>query len=68
MVFRIKLVDYFGGGDNPALIDVIDFCTIASTGNATDFGNLTVARKGISGGGKSPSGLFAGGYNPSHSE
>ena len=37
----------FGGGQrgNPAAdVDTIDYVTIASTGNATDFGNLTLAR------------------------
>ena len=32
------------GGTAPGNSDVIDYVTIASTGNATDFGNLTVAR------------------------
>ncbi len=34
----------FGGGYAPANSNVIDYVTIASTGNATDFGDLTVAR------------------------
>ena len=33
-----------GGGTGGNGFDVIDYITIASTGNATDFGNLTVAR------------------------
>ena len=41
----------FMGGENDVpssntYNDVIDFCTIASIGNATDFGNLTAARDG----------------------
>ena len=31
---------------NPATKNEIDFITIASTGNATDFGDLTQARTG----------------------
>ena len=34
----------FGGGATPSdEVDTIDFINIASTGNATDFGNLTLA-------------------------
>ena len=32
------------GGNNPSVSDVIDYVTIASTGDASDFGNLTQAR------------------------
>ena len=34
----------FGGGHTPTVINVIDFVTIATASNATDFGDLTVAR------------------------
>ena len=34
------------GAGTGALQDVIDYVTIAATGNALDFGNLTVARDG----------------------
>ena len=58
----------FMGGENDSpssntYNDVIDFCTIASTGNASDFGNLTQARDG---GGvcSSPTrGVCAGGFS-----
>ena len=33
-----------GGGAYPAVVDTISYVTIASTGNATDFGNLSAAR------------------------
>ena len=57
---------FIGGDENPAASNVIDFVTIASTGNAADFGNLTVAKKlvanaagshtkVVSGGGQTPS-------------
>ena len=59
----------FAGGSNgaspsSAAYNTIDFCTIASTGNAADFGDLTVAR--INGGmtGSQIRGTFAGGQNP----
>lgn len=35
---------FAGGYDSGGTSNVIDYITIASTGNATDFGNLTVAR------------------------
>ena len=34
----------FMGGENPTRLNTIDYVTIATAGNATDFGNLTVAR------------------------
>ena len=37
----------FGGGETPSLTAVIDFITIATTGNATDFGDMTVAARGL---------------------
>ena len=39
----------FGGGRNGGMRDVIDYVAIPTTGNATDFGDLTVARRGASG-------------------
>ena len=35
----------FGGGQTPTKINTIQFVTIATTGNTTDFGDLTVARR-----------------------
>ena len=35
----------FGGGNDGSNSNVIDYITIATTGNATDFGDLTVARR-----------------------
>jgi len=40
-------VGLFGGGTGGT--DVIDYVTIATTGNATDFGDLTVARYRLAG-------------------
>ena len=45
--------------------DAIDFLTIATTGNTTDFGNLTDGRRRGSGLSNSIRGVFTGGYDPS---
>ena len=39
----------FGGGDSPADDNVIDYITIATTGNATDFGDLLTTSTGQKG-------------------
>ena len=41
--------------------DIIDYVTIATTGNATDFGNLTAGRVGVVGVSNGTRGIFAGG-------
>ena len=46
--------------------DAIDFLTIATTGNTTDFGNLTDGRRRGSGLSNSIRGVFTGGYDPSN--
>jgi hypothetical protein len=51
-----------GGGDN-----VIEYVTISSTGNALDFGDLTVARNEIGACASSTRGLFGSGYDGSRS-
>jgi len=53
----------FAGGRRPAEnpLDDIDYITIATTGNATNFGNLTVARNYAGGLSNSTRGVFAGG-------
>ena len=58
----------FAGGwkpTSPNQINVIDYITIATEGNAQDFGDTTSVRH--SGGGTSNTirGIFSGGYNPS---
>jgi hypothetical protein len=57
----------FGGGDaegpDPSQRNTIDFVTIATTGNATDFGDLTVYRARLYSCSSSTRGLFAGGIN-----
>ena len=57
------------GGTTPSTDqdDTIDFITIASTGDAKDFGNLTQAVSGILASGSSTRGLLAGGsYLPAY--
>lgn len=50
-------------GSNPVLnsSNVIDYVTIATTGNATDFGDLTVERCDLAGASSPTRGVFAGG-------
>ena len=56
-----------GGSGNPGShTNVIDFITIATTGNATDFGDLTVSRRGGGVGCTLIKGICAGGRNPSN--
>jgi hypothetical protein len=50
------------GGNN--YTNIIEYVTIASTGNATNFGNLTVTRAGPAGASSSTRGLFAAGVQP----
>ena len=56
----------FGGGESPSIVDTIDFITISTAGNATDFGNLSQSRRNFGGGADRTRGLFMGGYTPSH--
>ena len=49
---------------SPGYLNTIDYITIAATGNAVNFGDLTVARNGLSGTSSSTRGVFAGGSKP----
>jgi len=51
----------FGGGSAGANSNVIDYVTISTTGNAVDFGDLTVARHALASCSNSTRGLFGGG-------
>ena len=54
-----------GGGEAPtANINVLDFITIASTGNASDYGDLNNAAGYLSGDSDGNRGFFAGGQTP----
>ena len=48
------------GGFTPGETDVIDFVTMASQGDAIDFGNLTSSKYGGGGAASSTRGLFCG--------
>ena len=69
-VFRGSTCDstrgLFAGGFVGAnvLSNTMEFVTIATTGNGTDFGDLTVARRGGMGTSNSRRSIFAGGYTP----
>jgi len=54
----------FGGGTSSGgFVNVIDYINISSTGNAIDFGDLTVIRDQRNGFSSSTRGIFFGGYN-----
>ena len=56
----------FGGGRNPAVhTNRIDYISIASSGNAVDFGDQSRAYMASGGMSSSTRGIFAGGYAPS---
>ena len=56
---------YAGGYKHPTgHHDQIGFITISSTGNSTDFGNLTQSRRGILGVSNATRGVFCGGLSP----
>lgn len=55
----------FGGGyTTPAEINTLDYISIGSLGNATDFGDLTVARQSLAACSSSTRGVFGGGGTP----
>ena len=60
----------YGGGSiynpNATVQDTIDYITIATQGNSSDFGNLTQARKAVSGCGNAVRGIWSGGYTPTY--
>ena len=60
----------FAGGYSPGYVNVIDKIEIATTGNASDFGDLTTASQGQGGAcSSSTRGLIMGGQNPAtHSD
>jgi hypothetical protein len=51
----------FGGGQDPANSNVIQYITISSTGNSLDFGDLTIARDKLGSCASSVRGIFGGG-------
>ena len=59
-------IGLFGGGYITAATNVIDYVTISTPSNATDFGDLTVARYGLASCSNGVYGLFGGGYATSN--
>ena len=55
----------FGGGSTAGYFNTIDYITIATTGNATDFGDLTVARNYSGGLADATRGVFGSGLTSS---
>ena len=57
---------FAGGRDHPATTtyDIIDYITMASAGDAKDFGNLTQSRRYGESCSSSTRGIWAGGYSP----
>ena len=51
-----------GGYTSPGDVDVIEYITIASKGDAKDFGNLSAARRNGCGVSNNIRGLYAGGH------
>ena len=56
------------GGLNPSYSNVIQYITIATTGNATDFGDLTVARSACAANTNRVRSINSGGYTGSNSD
>ena len=56
---------FLGGTDSIAVVNTIDYITIASTGNATDFGDLTSIRGYMPGVNSTTRGVTGGGSNGS---
>ena len=56
----------WGGGETPNKTNIIDYITIATTGNAIDFGDMSYTRANASNdGASSPTrGIFSGGGSP----
>ena len=53
---------FAGGRSGNSQSNAIEYITIATTGNATDFGNLSQARTLVSGTGNGSRGVFGGGF------
>jgi len=53
---------FFAGGQTPGNVDVIDFITISTLGDAQDFGTLTSAKQRTAACASNVTGIIAGGY------
>ena len=56
------------GGATPAAVNIIDYFTIATLGDATDFGDLVEVKQNGGGASSRIFGLFAGGWNGSSAD
>ena len=56
-----------GGGNNPSYLADIEFVTLSTTGNATDYGDLTDARASLTAVASRTRAVFACGYSPGDS-
>ena len=52
----------FAGGNSPSRLQTIDYITVATTGNAADFGDLSTVRDVPAGAANTTRGVIAGGY------
>ena len=52
----------FGGGETPSLTDRIDFINVDTTGNATDFGDISFSRRNLKSTSDRTRLIFTGGY------
>ncbi len=57
-----------GGGPTPNLTNVMEYVTIATTSNTTNFGDLTVARRSLTALANNTRGIWAGGATPAMRE
>ena len=57
-----------GGGAQPSIRNFLDFITIATESDSTDFGDLTVARRDIGALSNQSRGIWTGGSTPSKSD
>jgi len=54
------------GGFTPSRVNTVEYVTLASTGDATNFGDLTTGAEGGSGCASSTRAIRAGGFGPAH--
>ena len=55
-----------GGGNTPSVIDTVEYITISTFGNSSDFGNLITAMTGRAGSASRTRALFTAGVTPSY--
>ncbi len=58
----------YGGTDSPNMYNTIDYVQITTTGNASDFGDLTTSPYNSCGAGSKTRGINAGGFAPGSSD